>query len=198
VNTELHFDKPVEACQSVGYQSWGYRSDEDYYTVAHLVRSIQKVRAKGGNYLLNVGPKPDGTIPVEAATILRQIGKWYKGVIESLADVEPASMLTDNRDVLLTQRGSTLYVHLFREPETSSVYLHPIETLPQRATLLNTRETVEFDVVSPPRLRDAKPSRTLRLKNLPAGSCGPPGLVVKLDFDQQLVRRGSLVEAEEG
>jgi alpha-L-fucosidase len=183
VNTELYFTKPVEACQSVGYQSWGYRVDEDYYTVAHLIGSIQKVLAKGGNYLLNVGPKPDGTIPAEAVSILRQIGKWYNSVKESLVEVEPASMMTDNREVLLTQRGNTLYVHLFKEPETSSVYLHPIATLPRRATLLNTGEKVECDVLALPWLWNEKPNHCLRLKNLPVSGGGGTGLVVKLEFE---------------
>ena len=183
VNTELYFTKPVEACQSVGYQSWGYRVDEDYYTVAHLIGSIQKVLAKGGNYLLNVGPNPDGTIPAEAVSILRQIGKWYNSVKESLVEVEPASMMTDNREVLLTQRGNTLYVHLFKEPETSSVYLHPIATLPRRATLLNTGEKVECDVLALPWLWNEKPNHCLRLKNLPVSGGGGTGLVVKLEFE---------------
>ena len=193
VNAELYFSKPVEACQSVGYQSWGYRVDEDYYTGAHLIGSIQKVLAKGGNYLLNVGPKPDGTICLEATTILQQIGKWYKAVKESLVDVEPASMMTDNRDVLLTQRGDTLYVHLFKEQEISSVYLHPIATLPRRATLLNTGEGVECDVLTLPRLAQDKVNRCLRLKNLPVS--GGAGLVVKLEFEHLLARESGRGDA---
>jgi alpha-L-fucosidase len=195
VNTKPYFDKPVEACQSVGYQSWGYRVDEDYYNVAHLIRSIQKIMAKGGNYLLNVGPKPDGTIPVEAASILQQIGTWYKKVKESLVDVEPAGEMTKNRDVLLTQRGDTLYVHLFKEQETASVYLHPIATMPRRATLLNTGEKVECDILAPPRLADEKPDHCLRLKNLPANGNAAVGLVVKLEFEHLQAQRGSGAEA---
>ena len=187
VNTEVRFLKPVQACQSVGYQSWGYRANEDYYTVAHLIRSIQKVMAKGGNYLLNVGPKPDGTIPVEAAAILEQIGKWYKTVKESLVELEPASMMTDNREVVLTQRGDTLYVHLIEEPETAAVYLHPIATVPRRATVLNTGEQVECDVLRLPRFAGATVSRGLRLKNLPV-SGGAVGLVVKLEFEPGLAQ----------
>jgi len=181
VNTEVQFAKPVEACQSVGYQSWGYREDEDYYTVAHLIRSVQKVMAKGGNYLLNVGPKPDGTIPAESAHLLQQIGKWYAQVKESLVGVEPASMMTDNRSVVLTRRADTVYVHLIDEPETAAVYLHPLRTLPLRATVLNTGARVECDVLTPPRFADAPVTRSLRLKNLPV-SDGAVGMVIKLEF----------------
>jgi alpha-L-fucosidase len=53
----------VEACDSVGVQSWGYRKDEDYHTLGYLTRKIDTYLSAGGNFLLNVGPKADGTIP---------------------------------------------------------------------------------------------------------------------------------------
>jgi alpha-L-fucosidase len=192
VNTKASFDAPVEACQAVGYQSWGWRDDEDYYTDAHLIRSVQKVLAKGGNYLLNVGPKPDGTISGESAAILRRIGKWLRPVRESLFDVEPASALTSNRDVVLTRRGNTLYVHLVKEPETASVFLQPLTELPRRAVLLNTGKAVDFDVADLPRLHNQTPDRCLRLKHLPVNDRPAAGWVVKLEFENL-----SAVQSEE-
>jgi alpha-L-fucosidase len=152
VNTKQWFDKPVKACQSVGYQSWGWRDDEDYYTDAYLIRSIHKILSKGGNYLLNTGPKPDGTIAAEPAAIFRRIAKWYARVKESLLDVGPASMLKNNNDVVFTQRDTTLYVHLIAKPETSSIFLYPLINPPRRATLLNSGEAVAFDFADLPRL----------------------------------------------
>jgi alpha-L-fucosidase len=183
VNTKAAFDTPVEACQAVGYQSWCWREDEDRYSDAHLIRSVQKVLAKGGNYLLNVGPKPDGTIDGTSATALRRIGAWLRPVRESLFEVEPASAFTSNRDVVLTRRANTLYVHLVKEPETSSVFLHPLADLPRRATLLNTGEPVAFDVADLPRLHNLTPDRCLRLKRLPVNDRPTAGWVIKLDFD---------------
>lgn len=122
-------------------------------------------------------------IPEEAASLLRQIGKWYKSVKESLLDVDAAGMMTRNRNVLLTQRGATLYVHLFKEQETPAVYPTPIATLPRRATLLNTGERIECEVMAPPRLALQKPNRCLRLKNLPVSGPTSAGLVVKLEFE---------------
>ena len=183
VNTKASFDTPVEACQAVGYQSWCWREDEDYYTEAHLIRSVQKVLAKGGNYLLNVGPKPDGAIPRESAAILSRIGKWLHPVRESLFEVEPASALTTNRDVVLTRRGHTLYVHLIKEPETASVFLHPLAEMPRRAVLLNTGKAVDVDVADLPRLHNLTPDRCLRIKHLPVNDRPTAGWVIRLDFD---------------
>ncbi len=176
------FDRPTEACQSVGIESWGYRRDEDYYTDRHLLRSIDRYLARDANYLLNVGPLPDGTIPAEAVGILQRIGKWYQAVRESLEDVRPASHLTSNRNVLLTRRGNTLYVHLHKDPMADAVKLKPLAVAPRRATLLNTGQSVDFAV-------DLLPSEhvehlpCLRLCKLPVNELANTVLVVKLEFD---------------
>ena len=122
----------TEACQSVGTESWGYRREEDYYTDRHLIRSIDKYLARDANYLLNVGPMADGTIPAKSAAILRRIGVWYAAVKESLEGVVPASHLTVNRNVLLTRRGDTLYAHLYKDPLSEAVLLKPIDAAPAR------------------------------------------------------------------
>ena len=101
---------------------------------------------------------------------------------ESLWDVSPASTLTSNRDVVLTRRGNTLYVHVCQEPETTSVYLPPLTVLPQRATLLNTGKPVSFDVVDLPRLHNQTPDRCLRVKHLPVNNRPTASWVVKLEF----------------
>jgi alpha-L-fucosidase len=182
VNTRQYFDRPVEACESVGYQSWGYRVDEDYYSDAYLMRNIQKILAKGGNYLLNIGPKADGSMPEEGAAIFRRIGKWYRAVKESLVGVEPAGEMSSNRNVLLTRRGETVYVHLVKEPDTSSVFLHPMARMPRRATILHTGAPVECDVEALPRLHNLQPNRGLRIKNLPVNRDTMAGWVIKLEF----------------
>jgi alpha-L-fucosidase len=182
VDDGLTLARPTEACQSVGIESWGYRKDEDYYSDRHLIRSIDRYLAQDANYLLNVGPMADGTIPPEAAAILKRIGAWYEAVRESLEDVQPASHLTTNRSVLLTRRGNTLYVHLHRDPVSEGVKLKPIATAPRRATLLNTGQPVEFAVdLVPTEHVEQKPC--LHLHKLPVNELSNTVLVVKLEFD---------------
>lgn len=179
------FIRPTEACQSVGMESWGWRSDDDYYTDRHLLRSIDRYLARDANYLLNVGPKPDGTIPAKSAAILRRIGRWYRAVRESLEDVQPASALTTNRNVLLTRRDRTLYVHLATDPQGDGVKLKPLDVLPKRATLLNTGKPVQCVVnLTPADHKEQRPC--LRLMGLPTNEMANTVLVVKLEFDRPL------------
>jgi alpha-L-fucosidase len=175
--------KPTEACQSVGTESWGYRRDEDYYTDQHLLSSLDKYLARGANYLLNVGPTPEGTIAPEAAGILERIGRWYGKVRESLENVVPAGAFTVNRNVLVTRRANTLYVHLYKQPTSDAVKLKPIQVSPRRATLLNTGAPVECAVdLLPSEHVEHKPC--LRLRRLPVNQLSNTVLVVKLEFDQ--------------
>lgn len=181
----LAYTRPTEACQAVGIESWGYRAGEDYYTDAYLIRSIDKVMAKGGNYLLNVGPKADGTFPDEAVRMLQVIGEWYGRVREAVEDVVPATELTTNREVLLTRRGKTLYVHLHQPPRGDAVILAPLRVRPRSAVLMNTGEPVQTALARlPGRYEDPEPC--LRLCRLPVNQYPDTALVVKLEFDEEL------------
>ena len=180
---EAVFERPVEACQSVGAESWGFRKDEDYFGDRLLERSIDSYLARNANYLLNVGPRADGTVPPEAEGIVRRIGAWYRSIAESVENVRPAPGLTANPNVLLTRRENTVYVHLHREPASDGVKLGPIAIAPRRATLLNTGAPVEFAVDLLPSEHAAhRPS--LHLRHLPVNEMANTVLVVKLEFDR--------------
>jgi len=176
------YRKPTEHCNSIGEQSWGYRKNEDYFSVGQLTKTIDESFAKDGNYLLNVGPKPDGTFPDEAVSILGKIGKWYGKVKESFIGTQPASELTDNGDVLLTKKGNTLYVHL-PGINSSGVTLDPIDVRPRKAVVLNTGDELKFDVelVPWPSLKTGK--KYLHLWNIPVDRLANEAVVLKLEFD---------------
>lgn len=124
------------------------------------MQSIDKIMAMGGNYLLNVGPKPDGTIAEENIEALKTIGAWYHSVKESFGDAVPASdmifrdeivmegssrrMVRD--EVLVTRRGNALYIHLYKDPQSRAVVLKPLHGAPRKATLLNDGRELETAV----------------------------------------------------
>ncbi len=179
---KLAFNRPTEACQSIGIESWGYRKNEDYYTNRHLMRSIDRYLVRNANYLLNVGPMADGTIPEESTALLKRIGKWYSAVKESFEDVTPASNLTTNRNVMLTRRDRTLFVHLNKELPGNVVKLKPINVAPERATLLNDGRKINFTVRFNPS-DHGEGKAYLNLINLPLNEFCNTVQVIKLDFD---------------
>jgi alpha-L-fucosidase len=180
------FDRPTEACQSVGMESWGYKKDEDYYTDLHLKKSIDRYLSREANYLLNVGPTGEGVIPDEALGILERLGEWYLSVEESYENVEAAPQLVSSRDILVTVREKTMYVHFNKGLTGNGFKLKPIDVLPEKATLLNNNKRVDCVVdLSPSDHVEQK--KYLRLRNLPANEMADSVLVVKLEFKNQLV-----------
>jgi alpha-L-fucosidase len=69
---------PWQTDTSVSIHSWGYVEHDEYRTAPSLIEQLLDTVSKNGNLLLNVGPKADGTIPEEAAGILRQMGSWLR------------------------------------------------------------------------------------------------------------------------
>lgn len=61
---------------AVAKNSWGYTEGNEYKDPRDIVQDLVDIVSKNGNLLLNVGPKPDGTITDEDAAVLRGIGKW--------------------------------------------------------------------------------------------------------------------------
>jgi len=74
-DTELPY--PWETCMTMG-DSWSYVPNDKYKPSRELVHKLVDVVAKGGNFLLNVGPGPDGTLPPDALGRMRDIGAWMK------------------------------------------------------------------------------------------------------------------------
>ena len=67
---------PLETCQTMNW-SWGYRvTDKDYRSPEDLVQYLVRTAGKGANLLLNIGPRPDGTLPDEALERLEYMGRW--------------------------------------------------------------------------------------------------------------------------
>lgn len=174
------FTRPTEACQSVGSQSWGYRENEDYFTPPFLIRCIDKIFCMGGNYLLNVGPKADGTIPQQSADILRTIGKWYHRISESVIGTTPATYLLNNPEIMATRRGDTLYLHFPKGLNTTGVAVTPLAIAPLNATLLNTGEALQAPVEQLPMQCNHGPC--LHIRNLPANRLTDEVPVIRLDF----------------
>ena len=179
----VHFPRPTEACDSVGAQSWGYRANEDYRTVGYLTRAIDATLSRGGNFLLNIGPKSDGTIPEEALGLLAKTGDWYRRTKESYRGTSTESWLVKGENVIATRRGATVYVHCTEGLAKSGLDLSPIDVLPERATVLNDGSSAEYELVVMPGRWEAG-RRTLHVGNIAAARYADESLVVRLDFPE--------------
>lgn len=191
------FTNLIEACNSVGRQSWGYRANEDYHTVGSLTRGIDGFLASGGNYLLNVGPKSDGTLSGEAVRAMARVGDWYRRVRESFHDVKsiprlmrsirnsPFKWVKDHdeyADYFLTRRGDVLYVHFPNGLNETGVDLAPLAVKPIRSVLLNTGDVLRSEVDMLPCNRFFYDKASLHVWGIPADDLVNECVVLKLEF----------------
>jgi len=174
--------KPTEACQSVGMESWGYRKDEDYYSDLHLIRSIDRYLVRGANYLLNVGPTAEGIIPEPSRSILNRIGSWFHNVKESMYNVVQDTRPPWN-DVYAARKGNYLYLHLNPGPTGSRLKLKPLKITPKSAVLLNTGQPVSYQVSLVPSEHGSQEA-FLRIYDLPVNELCNTVPVIRLEFDR--------------
>jgi len=74
---------------SISKNSWGYIEGQDYKTATDIIGDLVDIVSKNGALLLNIGPKPDGTIPQPEVDILLEIGDWLKINGESVYNTRP-------------------------------------------------------------------------------------------------------------
>jgi len=106
-----------EACMTIGDScTWGYtRHNPNMKPTTQLIQNLVKAAAGGGNYLLNCGPRPDGTIRPEHELRFRQIGAWLEVNGESVYGSERCPFGASQLG-LTTAKGETAYVHILRWP----------------------------------------------------------------------------------
>lgn len=179
------FKSPVMAVNSVGKESWGYRKDEEYYTPKFLMQSIGKILSMGGNYMLNVGPMPNGMIDNKSVDILNKVGIWYKTVRETYEDTYSVNHLFDaslsmDNDIFFTAKGKNIYISILKDLTSNGLCLYPFNELPQKTIILNNGEELETVVDITPTHYKNKPS--LRIKNIPANKLFGEPIIIKIDF----------------
>lgn len=115
-----------ETCMTMN-GTWGYRtSDNKWKSAETLIRNLCDIASKGGNYLLNVGPKPDGTFPQESIDRLKKIGDWMKVNSEAIHASKPSPLapLAWGRVTRKeTPTTTTLYFSVFDWPKDGKLFV---------------------------------------------------------------------------
>ena len=158
-----------EVCMTMN-DSWGYqRADDNWKSPKTVLRNLITCVRDGGNYLLNIGPTADGSIPPDSVRILTEVGQWI--------DRNGATVLASDRCqprssefLTFTRRGKTLYAHVYYWPG-ESLSIGGLQTKVLSAKLAATGTAVQFD---------QDPFR-LRLTGLPAAPPDHPLTTIALE-----------------
>ena len=102
---------PLETCETMN-NSWGFNlQDPKYKSTKNLVQYLVKAAGNNANFLLNIGPMPNGKIQPEFVKTLGEMGKWMDKNGETLYNTRGGIVKQKNWGVS-TQKGNTIYIHM--------------------------------------------------------------------------------------
>ncbi|HUX27249.1 MAG TPA: alpha-L-fucosidase [Terracidiphilus sp.] len=178
-----------ETCMTLN-DSWGFnRYDDAWKTSKTIVDNLATCARGGGNYLLNIGPEPDGSIPPETVSVLDSVGLWLRTNGKAIYGTD-RSNLSWNTNANYTRRGNTLYIHQhfwpghtpaadwlsFYQPE-AVIAIGGLKPKVLSARLLKTGENIKF----------TQDEFSLRLTGLPVQAPDNPATVIEVECDGEPV-----------
>lgn len=103
-------------------KNWGYVPNDIYKPFSEILSSVVKIVAMGGNVILGVGPKPDGTLPEEALSIMTQLGEWLDTYGEGIFETR-SNDVWNVGNWYFTQKEQFIYAFYEKDNEEKTAYL---------------------------------------------------------------------------
>ena len=162
-----------ESCMTMN-GSWGYqKADDDWKQPKTIVRNLVTCARDTGNYLLNIGPKPDGSVPEESVRILTSVGKWMDRNGQSIYRTEKCQPRRSNY-AGFTRNGNTLYMHIHFWPGEVAT-IGGMMTKVKSARLLATGKEVKVE----------QDKFRVRFMGLPAAAPDDPVTTIAIECEEE-------------
>jgi alpha-L-fucosidase len=148
---------PLETCETMN-GSWGFNiKDDKYKSVKQLIHYLVNAAGRNANFLLNVGPMPNGKVQSEFVDSLNAVGKWMQQYGESIYGTRGNVMPPKDWGVV-TAKGKSTYVHILKDSGLSTLVIEGIQGKVKDCRLMGTDQKVKF--------KQAKTGLTLNLEGI--------------------------------
>lgn len=155
--------------------SWGYSPfDFDFKSSDEIIRLLAEAASKGGNLMLNVGPKGDGTIPEASVKCLLTVGKWLEEHGESIYGTSYGPVGRQPWGVTTLKPGK-LFLHVFETPHNGIVHVPGINATIKKAFLVDTKKLLRW-----------KQSKEDAFITLSGNKTSNPNQVICVEFDGKI------------
>jgi alpha-L-fucosidase len=139
---------PLETCETMN-DAWGYNiTDRNFKSSKDIIHYLVNAAGRNANFLLNVGPKPNGQIQKEFVDTLAIIGNWMNKNAVSIRGTRGNIIAAQDWGVL-TQKAKTIFVHILDKKDNNSyIFVPQLTEKINTASLLNSNTSVKFKQVS--------------------------------------------------
>jgi alpha-L-fucosidase len=173
-----------ESCMTLN-DSWGFqRADDSWKSSKQVVRNLIECASQGGNYLLNIGPHADGSIPTESVQIFQEVGQWMQRNGDTIYASDVCQVGRSNY-ASFTRTGNTLFMHVYFWPG-ETVTLAGLQNKVKSARFHATGKNVAF---TQDRFR-------IRFTGLPADAPDHPVTTLAIECDGEPMQDMMMVRTE--
>jgi alpha-L-fucosidase len=139
---------PLETCETMN-DAWGYNiTDRNFKSFKSIIHYLVNAAGRNANFLLNVGPKPNGVIQKEFTDTLQLVGKWMETNAASIRGTRGNIVAAQNWGVL-TQKNKTVYVHILSKNDSNNyIFIPQLNEKINTASLFNSNTPVKFKQVT--------------------------------------------------
>ena len=154
--------------------NWGYDKNDDFWKSSdELIKMVSRSACRGSNFLLNIGPTPEGTFPLQDQVRLRDLGEWMEFNGEAIYKTNGSPFLKEHVWGSLTQskENNIIYLHLWNWTG-GFIKVYGLQSGVKNASFLDTGEKLAFEqnnnlaelIVKAPNINDANTLRIIKLE----------------------------------
>jgi alpha-L-fucosidase len=126
--------------------TWGFKKDDtNWKPTSILIQQMVQVSSRGGNYLLNIGPKSDGSVPVESVERLKQVGDWLKVNKDAVYGTSPSPFQYELPWGIITTKPNKMFLHVFKWQKELTLF--GLKSKVRKVSLLSNKRGLKFSQI---------------------------------------------------
>jgi alpha-L-fucosidase len=134
---------PLETCETIN-NSWGFNiNDREYKSVKQIIGYLVNAAGRNANFLLNIGPMPNGKIQPEFVDTLTKVGTWMKKNGEGIYGTR-GSIAAPQQWGVVTAKENILYAHILSAPGQDYIFIPSLKQKITKVTALANGNTIKF------------------------------------------------------